>query len=148
MMSWGLAGRDIGGPWRGSQTVSFGTNAGCPEIKAFSVSKAGPKMEAKWWPSQRWGCCRHRPETLSQTRHRFRLPFGLLRVREPTRLLRPRCVDSPGAPMARRRKATVSSAKPGNEMVDTRSRRFVPPALLKSRTRRVRRTSLGSSPGR
>jgi hypothetical protein len=29
------------------QRVSFGTNAGCPEIKAFNVSRVDLKIEAK-----------------------------------------------------------------------------------------------------
>ena len=70
------------------------------------------------------------PKLCPRARHRFRLPSGLLRVCESTRLVCPRCVDLAGAPMARRRRATVSSATPGNDKVGARSRRFVPPALL------------------
>ena len=112
------------------KTVSFGTNVGGPEIKAFSVPKVSPKMEVKWWPSQRWVASDAVPKLCPEARHRFRLPPGLLGVCEFTPPLCPRCADLAGAPMAQRRKVTASSAKPGNEMVDTPSRRFAPPALL------------------
>jgi len=44
----------------------FGTNPASPEIKALSISKVSPKMEAKWWSSQRWVYCRRRRKVLSQ----------------------------------------------------------------------------------
>ena len=38
-----------------SITGSFGTTAGRPEIKAFSVSRVNPKIATKWRQSQRLG---------------------------------------------------------------------------------------------
>jgi hypothetical protein len=42
-------------PFIVAQWVSFGTNAGCLEINAFTVSKVNPKIATKWRPSQRSG---------------------------------------------------------------------------------------------